>query len=98
MTFTRDLLERAVRTFVQAALAVAAADLAGLTSVDGAKALFISAVAAGLSAVMSLLARNVGAPDSPSVLSDSTEVPSQVEALPPQAGGQSDDPLGDDIV
>lgn len=91
MTFTRDLLERAVRTFVQAALAVAAADLAGLTSVDGAKALFISAVAAGLSAVMSLLARNVGVADSPSVLP-------QAEPLPPQAGGQDDDTLGDDIV
>ena len=66
--FYADLAERAVRTFLQATLAVIAADLANVTSVDAAKTVLIAAVAAGLSAVMSLIGRNFGPPDDPSVV------------------------------
>ena len=44
--FQKDLLERVVRTFVQAALALAATQMAGVTSLDSAKALVVAAVAA----------------------------------------------------
>ena len=67
--FQKDLLERVLRTFVQAALAVVVTDLAGVTSVDGAKALVVAAVAAGVSAVVGLLSRNLGDPDSASAIS-----------------------------
>jgi hypothetical protein len=62
--FQRDLAERVARTFLQAALAVAATDLAGVTSVDAAKGLAIAAISAGLSAVTNLLGRTIGDPDS----------------------------------
>lgn len=58
--FTKDLVERAIRTFVQAALAVVALDLANVTNVDGAKAVGLAAVTAGISAVMSLLTKRIG--------------------------------------
>ena len=67
--FQKDLAERVLRTFVQAALAVVVTDLAGVTSVDGAKALVVAAVAAGVSAVVGLLSRNLGDPDSASAIS-----------------------------
>ena len=73
--FTKDLLERAVRTFIQAALAVLASDLLGLTNVDTAKTLGVAAISAGLSAVMSLLAANVGPKGSASVVVPDTAVP-----------------------
>ena len=66
--FYTDLAERAIRTFVQAALGVVAADLAGVTSLDAAKGLAIAAVAAGISAVMSLIARGLGPEGSASVV------------------------------
>lgn len=66
--FQKDLTERVVRTFAQAALAVAVSDMAGVTSVDGAKALVVAAVAAGLSAVVGLVSKHLGDPDSASVL------------------------------
>ena len=65
--FYTDLAERAVRTFLQAVLAVIAADLANVTSIDAAKTVLIAAVAAGLSAVMSMVSRNIGTSDSPSI-------------------------------
>jgi hypothetical protein len=74
--FYADLAERAVRTFVQAALGVIAADLTGITSLDTAKGLVIAAVAAGISAVMSLVARGIGPVDSASVVVPA-EVPVQ---------------------
>lgn len=73
-SFYADLGERALRTFVQAALGVIAADLAGVTSLDTAKGVLIAAIAAGFSAVMSLISRNVGPADSASVI-----VPARVE-------------------
>lgn len=66
-SFAADLVERIIRTFVQAAGAVVATDLAGVTSVDAAKGLLIAAVAAGLSAAMGLLSRQFGSPDNASV-------------------------------
>jgi hypothetical protein len=73
--FTKDLVERAIRTFLQAALAVLATDLANITSVDAAKTLGVAAVAAGMSAVMSLIARDVGPSDSASVIVGDSENP-----------------------
>lgn len=64
--FQKDLLERVTRTFVQAALAVVAANLAGLVDLDGVKTVAVSAFAAGLSAVMSLVATHVGDPQTAS--------------------------------
>ena len=66
-SFTADLVERVVRTFLQAALAVLASDLAGLTSLDAAKGLGLAAIAAGLAAVMGLVGRQFGSPNNASV-------------------------------
>jgi hypothetical protein len=66
--FQKDLAERVVRTFVQAALAVVVTDLAGVTSVDGARTLLVAAVAAGVSACVGLLSKNLGDPDSASAI------------------------------
>jgi hypothetical protein len=62
--YQKDLAERVARTFVQAALAIVATDLAGVTSVDALKGLAIAGIAAGLSAVTNLLGSRVGNPDS----------------------------------
>ena len=67
--FQKDLAERVLRTFVQAALAVVVTDLAGVTSVDGATALVVAAVAAGVSACIGLVSKNLGDPDSASAIS-----------------------------
>ena len=66
--FQKDLAERVLRTFVQAALAVVVTDLAGVTSVDGVKTLGVAAIAAGLSAVIGLVSKNLGDPDSASAI------------------------------
>ena len=66
--FQKDLAERVLRTFVQAALAVVVTDLAGITSVDGAKTLGVAAIAAGLSAVIGLVSKNLGDPESASAI------------------------------
>jgi hypothetical protein len=66
--FQKDLAERVVRTFVQAALAVVVTDLAGVTSVDGARTLLVAAVAAGVSACVNLACRSLGDPDSGSAI------------------------------
>jgi|DEB19_MinimDraft_3_1074340.scaffolds.fasta_scaffold479026_2 ABC-type transport system involved in cytochrome c biogenesis permease component len=63
--FQRDLVERVVRTFAQAALAVIAVQLASPTfTVDSLQATGVAAVAAGLSALMGLAGKFVGDPDS----------------------------------
>ena len=66
--FQKDLLERVLRTFTQAALAVVVTDLAGVTSVDGARTLLVAAIAAGLSATIGIVAKGLGDPDSASVI------------------------------
>lgn len=61
--FTRDLLERVIRTFIQAALAVLVTNVAGVTDVSTAKAAGLAAIAAGFSAVVALVAKQFGNPD-----------------------------------
>lgn len=58
--FQRDLIERTVRTFFAAAMAVVVAGLAGITDLDGLRGLAVSAGAAGVTAVLALITRNVG--------------------------------------
>ena len=69
--FTKDLIERAVKTFAQAALASFAAGVAGLDYGSSAawKVVGIAAVSAGISALTSLLSKGIG-PDknSPSIV------------------------------
>lgn len=48
---TSDVVARAVKTFVQAFLAVLVAGVATVNSVEAGKALFVAALAAGISAV-----------------------------------------------
>lgn len=62
--FQRDLLERAARTFIQAAVAVFAVEVANPNvTLDGLQAAAIAAVSAGLSALMALAGKTVGDPD-----------------------------------
>jgi hypothetical protein len=53
-----DIAERMVRTFIQAALAVIATDLVGVTSVDGLRTVLVAGAAAGLAAVLGLVTLN----------------------------------------
>lgn len=82
-TFQKDLAERVVRTFVQAALAVVASGLVGLTDLDSAKTLGISALAAGFSAVMGLIGHRIGDPNTGSFakLDQNHEVPEDLVEL-----------------
>ena len=64
--YRADLAERVVRTFIQAALAVVTTDLVGVTDLNSGKALLIAAAAAGLSAVVGLIARQFGDPNTAS--------------------------------
>jgi hypothetical protein len=66
--FFKDLTERVLRTFLQAALVVVAANLTGVTDLDSAKALGIAAATAGLSAITALFAKTSGSPDDASFL------------------------------
>jgi hypothetical protein len=69
--FQKDLLERVVRTFVQATLALAATQMAGVTSIDSAKALVVAAVAAGFAAVIGLVSKDLGSdPESASAMNN----------------------------
>ena len=63
--WARDMLERAVRSFLGAAIAVFAAEMASPTglSLDGLQATAIAAFAAGVSALMAWLGRFVGDPN-----------------------------------
>lgn len=63
--FQKDVIERVVRTFAQAALAVITVQLASPSfTVDSLQATGVAAVAAGLSALMGLAGRFVGDPTS----------------------------------
>jgi multidrug efflux pump subunit AcrB len=63
--FQRDLVERVVRTFFQAAIAVIAVELASPTfTVDGLQATVVAGVAAGLSALCAMAGKFVGDPTS----------------------------------
>ena len=61
--FTADLLERCFRTFIQAALASFTLAITGTVdfgSKEVWKVIGLSAIAAGISAVTSLLSKNIG--------------------------------------
>jgi hypothetical protein len=66
--FQKDLAERVVRTFVAAALAVAAAGIAGVHDLDGLRGIVLAAGAAGVSAVLGLVTKSIGDPTTASVL------------------------------
>lgn len=66
MTYGRDLAERIIRTFLAAAFAAVAANIAGIVDWNSGKALVMSALAAGMSAAIGLLAKTVGDPSSAS--------------------------------
>ncbi len=62
--FQRDLLERAARTFIQAAIAVFAVEVSNPSvSLDSLQAAAIAGVAAGVSALMALAGKTIGDPD-----------------------------------
>lgn len=60
MKFSKDLLERAARAFAGAFLTAFAAGLVTATTLPGLKALAIGAGTAGISAVFSIVATQVG--------------------------------------
>ena len=88
--FYADLTERMVRTFLQSALAVVALDIANVTSLDSAKALGISAVAAGVAGVMGLITRPIGDPNSASTLEPRDALPSVPEGDPSESTDVTD--------
>lgn len=63
--FQRDLIERVLRTAIQAACAVVAVQLADPNfTIDSLQGVAVAAIAGGLSAGMALLGKTVGDPDS----------------------------------
>lgn len=66
--FQKDLTERVVRTFISAALAVVAAGIAGVHDLDGLRGIALAAGAAGVSAVLGLVTKTIGDPNTASVL------------------------------
>jgi hypothetical protein len=67
--YSKDVLERMIRTFIQGALAAALADGALQVSLSGAQQAGIAGLTALLSLLMSLLGKPMGDPNSASVLS-----------------------------
>lgn len=65
--FNKDLLERALKTFLQVFIAsiVVPADVA---NINGWKAAIVAAVAAAISGVTSLLSKNVGSGENASLV------------------------------
>ena len=63
--FQRDLVERVLRTAVQAAIAVAVVHLSDPNfTIDSLQGIAVAAVAAGVSAGMALIGKTIGDPDS----------------------------------
>jgi hypothetical protein len=63
--FQRDLIERVLRTAIQAAIAVAVVHLSDPAfTIDSLQGVAVAAIAAGLSAGMALLGKTIGDPDS----------------------------------
>lgn len=58
--FWRDALERAIRTFAQALLALIGTDLVGVTELDWPTMLMVGATAAIVSVLTSIVATGVG--------------------------------------
>lgn len=66
--YQRDLLERVVRTFAAAAFGAAASGIPGVHTSADARALVALMVTTGFTAVLGLLAKKVGSPDSASLV------------------------------
>lgn len=66
--YQKDSIERIVRSFIGAVLTALVAGLAGVIDISSAKALGMSALMAGITAIISLIARNFGDVDSASFL------------------------------
>jgi hypothetical protein len=63
--FQRDLIERVLRTAIQAAIAVAVVHLSDPNfTIDSLQGVAVSAIAAAVSAGMALIGKTVGDPDS----------------------------------
>jgi Putative lactococcus lactis phage r1t holin len=67
--FLLDTVERVVRTFIQAVLAYWSVVQIDALSWDTGRAMLGGSIAAGISAVMAVLSKNIGAKDSAGVLS-----------------------------
>jgi hypothetical protein len=63
--FQRDLIERVLRTAIQAAIAVTVVHLSDPNfTIDSLQGVAVAAIAAGVSAGMALIGKTVGDPDS----------------------------------
>jgi hypothetical protein len=63
-SFQRDVLERCLRTFLQAAIGVLALELSNPdVSLSSLQAAGVGAIAAGISALMSWFGKTIGDPD-----------------------------------
>lgn len=67
-TFLKDLAERVIRTFLAAFLTAAAASAATVTDWSTARAAGAAAAVAGVTAVIALVGRFVGSPDTASFI------------------------------
>jgi len=73
MTFTRDLLERVLRTFIAGLLTAVVAGMSSVTDMTTAKALAMSAVLAGITACIGVVGRFVGDPSTASFITPETD-------------------------
>jgi hypothetical protein len=71
--FWKSALERALKSFAQALLAVVGAGQLGVLDVSWRPALSTAAMAAVLSVLTSMASARVGAPDDPSLLKDNLD-------------------------
>lgn len=69
-TFWKDALERAIRTFAQALLALIGTELVGIVELDWLQLLAVGATAAVVSLLTSIVASGVGDKGTASLLSD----------------------------
>ena len=68
MTFSRDLVERVLRTFIAGLLTAVVAGMSSVTDMTTAKALAMSAVLAGITAAIGVIGRFVGDPNTASFI------------------------------
>lgn len=68
MNFARQVVERAVKTAAQAALALITANGTGLLDVDWSAVASVAGLAAVASVLTSLVSAGAGQPDSPSLV------------------------------
>ena len=76
LTFIKDLIERAVKTALQVALAAFVLPVTDVYNLAAWKGAVMTAVAAGLSVLFSLLSKAVADPDTASVVDEVVGVPS----------------------